>query len=122
VSHRPAEPLVHHELCFGCGRANLFGLLAELEPAGEGRVRGRCFVKQDHQGAPPGTAHAGILAAALAEAISLAAGSERQLHGLELSFDAPVQVGTFVELDASADAATATAEGRPVASARAVWG
>jgi acyl-coenzyme A thioesterase PaaI-like protein len=122
VSSERPKPLVHHELCFGCGRANLFGLLAELEPAGEARVRGRCFVKQDHQGAPPGTAHVGILAAALAEAISLAAGAGRHLRALEVRFEAPVRVGTFLELDASADAATAAVDGRPVASARASWG
>jgi hypothetical protein len=78
VSTGAAKPLVHHELCFGCGRANLFGLLA--------------------------------------------AGSGRPLRSLEVRFDAPVQVGTFIELDASADAATAEVDGRPVASARVAWG
>jgi hypothetical protein len=24
--------LVHHDLCFGCGQTNLFGLLLEVEP------------------------------------------------------------------------------------------
>jgi acyl-coenzyme A thioesterase PaaI-like protein len=56
--------IVHHELCFGCGQANLFGLQLELEPATGGGVEGRFFVKQDHQG-PPGYAHGGVLAAAL---------------------------------------------------------
>jgi hypothetical protein len=34
-------PLVHHELCFGCGRANLFGLLLEAGPATAGRLTAR---------------------------------------------------------------------------------
>jgi len=62
-------PLVHHDLCFGCGQANLFGLQAELERRDDGSVAGRVFVKQDHQG-PPCYAHGGILAAALDEAIA----------------------------------------------------
>jgi hypothetical protein len=44
--------LRHHDLCFGCGQANLFGLQLELEPRPEGGVAGRFFVKQDHQGTP----------------------------------------------------------------------
>jgi rhamnulokinase len=59
--------LAHHDLCFGCGTANLFGLQLELEREPDGSVRGRFFVKQDHQG-PPGVAHGGVLAAALDEA------------------------------------------------------
>ena len=47
-------PLVHHELCFGCGRVNLFGLLLEVDEVAPGAVAGRCFVKQDHQGADRG--------------------------------------------------------------------
>ena len=39
--------ITHHELCFGCGLANLFGLQLELEPDGEGAVAGRFFLKQD---------------------------------------------------------------------------
>jgi hypothetical protein len=122
VSAGRPKPLVHHELCFGCGRANLFGLLAELEPAGAGRVTGRCFLKQDHQGSPPGAAHVGIVAAALAEAISLAHGGEHAPAALELRFGAPVPVGRFLELEASADSATASVDGRAVASAHASWG
>jgi acyl-coenzyme A thioesterase PaaI-like protein len=62
--------LTHHELCFGCGSANLFGLQMELEPDGDDRVAGRFFLKQDHQG-PPGYAHGGVLATALDEAMAL---------------------------------------------------
>ena len=37
--------ITHHELCFGCGQANLFGLQLELERTDDGSVRGRFFVK-----------------------------------------------------------------------------
>jgi acyl-coenzyme A thioesterase PaaI-like protein len=95
------ERIFHHDLCFGCGQANLFGLQLELEPAPDG-VEGRFFVKQDHQG-PPGYAHGGVLAAALDEAMALL------LHGegtfaltgrLEIDLVAPAPVGAFVRLSA----------------------
>ena len=70
----------HHDLCFGCGQANLFGLQLELEPGAAGGVEGRFFVKQDHQG-PPGFAHGGVLTAALDEAMALV------LHGQGTSPD-----------------------------------
>ena len=35
--------LVHHDLCFGCGQTNLFGLLLEIERVDADRVAGRCF-------------------------------------------------------------------------------
>ena len=96
------ERIFHHELCFGCGQANLFGLQLELEPAPDGGVEGRFFVKQDHQG-PPGYAHGGVVAAALDEAMALL------LHGegtfaltgrLEIELRAPAPVGAFVRLSA----------------------
>jgi len=117
------EPLVHHELCFGCGRANLFGLMAELARTAPGEVAGRCFIKQDHQGADRGTAHDGVLAAALCEAMALAAGPDARLTGVEVSFEGPAPVGVFLELGVRLDdaglraTATASAEGNPVASA-----
>jgi acyl-coenzyme A thioesterase PaaI-like protein len=94
--------LSHHELCFGCGSANLFGLHMELEPAGDGSVTGRFFLKQDHQG-PGGVAHPGVLAAALEEAMALALhsrGVHARARGLkvELLEDAPV--GVFLEVAA----------------------
>ena len=113
-------PLIHHELCFGCGRANLFGLLAELEPAGEDRVAGRCFIKQDHQGPEPGFAHPGVVVTALVEAIVLAGGNE--LKRLEIEFESLAPVGGFLELEASPEAASAKAEGRLAARARASYG
>jgi acyl-coenzyme A thioesterase PaaI-like protein len=93
--------IAHHDLCFGCGLANVFGLQLELEERGGGALGGRFFVKQDHQG-PPGLAHAGVLASALAEAMSLAAerhayASARELV-LELHRTAPI--GTYLEVTA----------------------
>jgi acyl-coenzyme A thioesterase PaaI-like protein len=124
------ERLVHHELCFGCGRTNLFGLLMDLERTGPGDVRGRGFVKQDHQGAVRGAAHEGIVAAALSEAMAFAAGSEMRAVAIHVELEAPVPVGTFLEVEAHAldtDAddrettATALVGNRRVASARGTY-
>jgi acyl-coenzyme A thioesterase PaaI-like protein len=97
-----ADPrIVHHDLCFGCGQANLFGLQLELERSGDG-VEGRFFVKQDHQG-PPGYAHGGVIAAALDEAMALLVferGTFAVTGRLELDLVAPVPVGTFVQVSA----------------------
>jgi acyl-coenzyme A thioesterase PaaI-like protein len=96
--------LAHHDLCFGCGIANLFGLQMEVERAaeeGEG-VTGRFFLKQDHQG-PPGVAHGGVLACALDEAMALCVHGEGTLAvtgRLEVDLRAPAAVGTFVRVDA----------------------
>ena len=115
------ERLVHHELCFGCGRANLFGLLMELERTEEGRVRGRGFIKQDHHGPVRGSAHPGLIAAALIEAVAFAAGNELESTRVELSLQAAAPVGAFLEVEArSTDGqaqATAWCEGQEVASA-----
>jgi acyl-coenzyme A thioesterase PaaI-like protein len=97
--------LAHHELCFGCGSANLFGLQMELGPADgqPGAVTGRFFVKQDHQG-PPGHAHGGILASALDEAMAIAVHSQGIMaltRRLEVELLAPVPVGVFVRVEAA---------------------
>ena len=119
--------LVHHELCFGCGRVNLFGLLVEVEETAPGRVAGRCFVKQDHQGPDRGNAHEGIVAAALTEAMALACGLEARALGLEMSLSHGAPVGGFLDVEARvesrdgslADAsATASVNQRVVATAR----
>ena len=89
----------HHEGCFGCGQANLFGL--QLED-------GRFFVKQDHQGAP-GEAHPGILATALIEVL----GTEQ----VEIRVLRPAPVGTFVDIEVADGRATARVEGEVVAEA-----
>jgi acyl-coenzyme A thioesterase PaaI-like protein len=92
----------HHDLCFGCGQANLFGLQLELEPAAGGGVEGRFFVKQDHQG-PPGYVHGGVVAAALDEAMALlvhAEGTLAMTGRLEIDLLAPAPVGTFVTVSA----------------------
>jgi acyl-coenzyme A thioesterase PaaI-like protein len=124
--------IFHHDLCFGCGQANLFGLQAELEPLPEGGVEGRFFVKQDHQG-PPGFAHGGVIAAALDEAMALLLRS-RGVSGLtarlEVDLLAPVSVGVFATVRARPVKereqtlvleATAAVEGEPVARARGVF-
>lgn len=108
--------IAHHDVCFGCGQANLFGL--QLESDG---VRGRFFVKQDHQG-PPGFAHGGIIATALDEAMALALhaqGKDVRTRRLEVDYLAPVPVGVFVEIGAKAGSAEARVDGRVVAEARA---
>jgi hypothetical protein len=95
-------PLRHHELCFGCGRSNLFGLLLEVEQTAPGALAGRCFIKQDHQGAERGSAHEGIVAAALSEAMALACGEGARAQTLEVTLGGPVPVGTFVDVVAQA--------------------
>ena len=98
-----AAPLSHHDLCFGCGQANLFGLQLEARPEGDGVV-GRFFLKQDHQG-PPGTAHGGVLATALDETMSFAAsgaaeGAPVMTAGMEVDYLEPAPIGTFVRIEA----------------------
>jgi len=124
--------ITHHELCFGCGQANLFGLQLELDPRDDGSVVGRFFVKQDHQG-PPGYAHGGILATALDEAMALLVhhqGMHALTTGLELRLRAPAPVGAFVEVTALVQArdgrrielsASAVSGGVEVATAHGVF-
>jgi hypothetical protein len=95
--------VTHHDLCFGCGQANLFGLQIELERRDDGTVAGRFFLKQDHQG-PDGSAHPGILGAALQEALAHARGETAAAVALEVLAAAPV--GVFVELEATPELAT----------------
>ena len=93
----------HHDLCFGCGQSNLFGIQLEVEEVeGGGGVAGRFFVKQDHQG-PPGVGHGGIVATALDEAMALAvhaAGVRALTRRLEVELLAPARVGSFVAVSA----------------------
>ena len=99
------ERLRHHDLCFGCGQANLFGIQLELERREGGGVAGRFFVKQDHQG-PPGYAHGGIVATALDEAMSLllhGQGTFALTRRLEVELHAPAPVGGFVHVEADVD-------------------
>ena len=121
------NPLVHHELCFGCGRTNLFGLLLEVAEIEPGVVAGRCFIKQDHQGPERGNAHEGVVAAALCEAMALACGLEARAAGFEVMLSDPAPVGVFLDVEASVDrregqtayaSARATADQRMVAQAR----
>jgi acyl-coenzyme A thioesterase PaaI-like protein len=96
--------LAHHELCFGCGQANLFGLQMELAPVDgdPDAVSGRFFLKQDHQG-PPGMAHGGIITSALDEAMAMVL-VVKEIHALtrrlEVDLLAPAPVGTFLAVEA----------------------
>jgi acyl-coenzyme A thioesterase PaaI-like protein len=119
--------LVHQELCFGCGRVNLFGLLLEVQEVAPGTVAGRCFLKQDHQGADRGNAHEGIVAAALTEAMALACGLDARAISLEVTLNGSARVGVFLDLEARVErrdgqtayaAAIATADQRMVGRAR----
>jgi acyl-coenzyme A thioesterase PaaI-like protein len=114
-------PLAHHELCFGCGRTNLFGVMLELEATGPGEAEGRCFIKQDHQGADRGAAHEGVIAAALSEAMALSCGPNARARRLELELGGHAPVGTFVEITATCDGelahASAFADGALIARA-----
>ena len=122
-----AERLSHHDLCFGCGQANLFGLQLELERTEDG-VAGRFFVKQDHQG-PPGHAHGGVIATALDEAMALLLhdeGTHALTARLEVDLRAPAPVGSYVEVSAAVEeragrrlvlSATAAGEDGEIASA-----
>ena len=128
-----ASPLTHHDLCFGCGLANVFGLQLELARTGDGGVSGRFFVKQDHEGRS-GVAHPGVLAAALEEAMALAAGEAGfgATERLEVDLHAPAPVGSFLRVEAAVErreadrlelraaARTIGHERRLVAEARAV--
>ena len=101
---RPDAPLAHHELCFGCGAANLFGLQMELERTADG-VTGRFFLKQDHQGAA-GSAHVGVIAAALDEAMALAAqsgGDPAITRHLDVDARAPAPVGAYLQVEAAVE-------------------
>ena len=119
--------LVHHDLCFGCGQTNLFGLLLEVEREDADRVAGRCFIKQDHQGPDRTAAHQGVIAAALCEAMALACGPRARAIALSVELTADAPVGAFLEVQAATRdrqtgtivaTATAASEGRQVATAQ----
>lgn len=123
-------PLVHDELCFGCGRANLFGVMLEMDEISPGTVSGRGFIKQDHRGATRGEAHQGIVAAAMAEAMSLAGGLSARPLAITVAFIHPAAVGAFLELEAEIEqrtpegieiTASARSEDRLVARARGTY-
>ncbi len=127
--------LTHHELCYGCGIANVFGLQMEVDRDPAGGVSGRFFLKQDHQG-PPGLAHPGVIALALEEAMSLALEDEGVTafpNSLELALEDPPPVGVFVHVSARVESADGESvpvsaqaridgrEARTLATARAVF-
>ena len=98
-------PGTHHELCFGCGQANLFGLHLELDSVDADALAGRFFLKQDHQG-PDGSAHPGIIGAALEEAIAHLSdhGDAGAAPGaparVEIDYRGRAPVGSYVRLRA----------------------
>jgi len=116
----PRATTSHHDRCFGCGQANLFGLLLDVEHRDDGGLRGRWFVKQDHQGPAAGSVHPGLVACGLIEAALLAAGPERELRQVQcdLPTGAVSAVGAFCEvavrLDSASLRATAAIDGQPV--------
>jgi acyl-coenzyme A thioesterase PaaI-like protein len=127
------SPLAHHDFCFGCGQANLFGLQLELETRPGGGVEGRFFVKQDHQGVP-GYAHGGVLAAALDEAMALLLYARDEFavtRRLEVDMLAPAPLGAFVRVEAQLEESDARSlrlrasavgeDGRELAAARGVF-
>ena len=80
----------------------------ELEPANgrPGAVTGRCFIKQDHQGAL-GTAHAGVVTGALEEAMAIALHSQgihARVRRIEVDLLADAPVGAFLRVDAHVEA------------------
>jgi acyl-coenzyme A thioesterase PaaI-like protein len=118
--------LSHHQLCFGCGQTNVFGLMLEAQRAGDGSITGRCFVKQDHQGPDRASAHDGVVAAALCEAMAFACGPAARATTVSVQLSGTAPVGAFLELQAfvhsrgegaARASATASFEGRPVATA-----
>jgi acyl-coenzyme A thioesterase PaaI-like protein len=99
-----AGRISHHDLCFGCGLANPFGLGLELFREGQSGVAGRFFVKQDHQGAD-GRAHPGILAAALTEAMShvVDGGAAVATAKVEIEIRGEGVVGTYLTVAADVE-------------------
>jgi hypothetical protein len=83
--------------------------MLELEATGPGQASGRCFIKQDHQGAERGAAHEGVIAAALSEAMALACGPDARARRVELELGGSAPVGAFVEITATSDGQTARA-------------
>jgi hypothetical protein len=123
-------PLAHHELCFGCGQTNLFGLMLDAQRAGDGSVAGRCFIKQDHQGPDRTSAHEGLVAAALCEAMALACGPAARATTVAVRLTGSAPVGAFLDLQAFVQgqaggtaraSATASSEGRQIARAEGTY-
>jgi hypothetical protein len=97
--------------------------MLELEQTEPGVVNGRCFIKQDHQGADPGVAHEGILAAALSDAMALAHGADARPAWLVVELSGQAPVGAFIDVQARVEhttgtSATASVGGQVVARAR----
>jgi acyl-coenzyme A thioesterase PaaI-like protein len=116
----PGTPITsHYRYCFGCGVDHPTGLHISIT-AGEGlSVQAQFTVTEHHQGAP-GIAHGGLLSTAFDETLGAANWLIRvsavTAH-LEVSYRAPVPVGSTVFITAKIDAVRArkiwaSAEGR----------
>lgn len=90
----------HHELCFGCGNSNLFGLHIEADTSGEKGLAAEFVVRDEHTGAS-GYAHTGVLSGALYEVMALSLPAEG-VHGraehVEVDFHESVPRGSVIEL------------------------
>jgi acyl-coenzyme A thioesterase PaaI-like protein len=92
----------HHDLCFGCGDANLFGLHLEAESSEGDGLAGRFHLRDEHVGRS-GFAHSGVISAVLFEAMALALhaeGTHAAAEHLEVDIESPVPVDSTVELRA----------------------
>lgn len=95
-------PLTHHDRCFGCGDANGCGLHLRVEPQPEGGVAGAFTVTEAHEGAP-GSAHGGVVSAALDEVMSLllqSEGLDARTARIAVDLHMPAPVGSEVSLKA----------------------
>ncbi len=87
--------------CFGCGDANPEGLRIQFQIDGQ-RVSGEFEARRVHQGYP-GTAHGGIAAAAIDEAMGwamYAAGAWAMTARLEIKYRRPLPLGQPLEVSA----------------------
>jgi acyl-coenzyme A thioesterase PaaI-like protein len=89
------RPVVDDGRCFACGPYNSDGLHLRFEPDGEGRVRAEITLPPRFQGWR-GTAHGGVVAMLLDEAMAYACGSiglRGMTAAIQLRFRAAVPLG-----------------------------
>jgi uncharacterized protein (TIGR00369 family) len=123
------RPVVDDGRCFACGPYNSDGLHLRFEPDGEGRVRAEITLPPRFQGWR-GTAHGGVVAMLLDEAMAYACGSiglRGMTAAMQLRFRAPVPLGRTLVVTAGVkwrrrhvialDAAVCDRDGAVLASA-----
>jgi acyl-coenzyme A thioesterase PaaI-like protein len=124
-----SQPPVDDGRCFACGPHNADGLQLRFEPAGEQTVQARIVLPPRFQGWRE-TAHGGIVAMLLDEAMAHACGliGERAVTAsMNMRFRAPVPLGAHIVVTGSVkwkrrhvialDATVALADGTVLASA-----